>query len=152
MGCKDSSGGTGACLLALPQLKPPTMRGAGAHVAEIAADLCLSHFLLVLDAQHPTGEGVPAEAGESPSHHGPDQWDLSGCSPCLKGRRGRHTLRLWEQALAAPHKNPTSLETHRDALVLWEGPLASPGCRKVASAASSPGAGRRRARGSVGSS
>ncbi|XP_075280789.1 CMP-N-acetylneuraminate-beta-1,4-galactoside alpha-2,3-sialyltransferase isoform X5 [Opisthocomus hoazin] len=23
----------------------------------------------VLDAQHPTGEGVPAEAGESPSHH-----------------------------------------------------------------------------------
>lgn len=30
---------------------------------------CLSHFLPVLDAQHPAGEGIPEKAGESPSHH-----------------------------------------------------------------------------------
>lgn len=123
----------------------PTTWGAAACLARRAADLCLSPSFPVLDAQHPTGEGVPAEAGESPSHHRPDQWDLS--SRRLTGRRGRRTLQLREQAPAAPRKKPTSLETHRDARVLREGPLASPVCRRAAPAAPSPRAGRRRARG-----
>lgn len=51
-------------------------------------------------------------------------------------------LQLWEQALAAPCKNPTSLKTQR-CPVLWKDPLPLPICTRVASAASRPRAGRR---------